>query len=53
MPSQLPASTVTETRLEHLGIEYAEAEQQLDGAYQLWEELNGQLETLAIAAPVA
>jgi ATP-binding cassette subfamily F protein 3 len=40
-------------RLEHLGIEYADVEQQLDGAYQLWEELNGQLETLAIAAPVA
>jgi ATP-binding cassette, subfamily F, member 3 len=40
-------------RLERLGIEYAEAEQQLDDAYQLWEELNGQLEALAIAAPVA
>jgi ATP-binding cassette subfamily F protein 3 len=40
-------------RLEHLGVEYADAERQLDGAYQLWEELNGELEALAIAAPVA
>jgi ATP-binding cassette, subfamily F, member 3 len=40
-------------RLEHLGVEYADAEAQLDGAYQLWEELNGELEALAIAAPVA
>ena len=40
-------------RLEHLGVEYADAEQRLDGAYQLWEELNGELEALAIAAPVA
>jgi ATP-binding cassette subfamily F protein 3 len=38
-------------RLERLGVEYAEAEQQLDGAYQLWEELNGELESLAIATP--
>jgi ATP-binding cassette, subfamily F, member 3 len=38
-------------RLEHLGVEYAEAERQLDGAYQLWEELNGELESLAVAAP--
>jgi ATP-binding cassette, subfamily F, member 3 len=38
-------------RLERLGVEYAEAERQLDGAYQLWEELNGELESLAIAAP--
>ena len=41
------------TRLERLGIDYAEAEQQLDRAYQLWEEINGQLEALSIAAPVA
>jgi ATP-binding cassette subfamily F protein 3 len=40
-------------RLERLGVEYADAEQRLDGAYQLWEELNGELEALAIAAPVA
>ena len=39
-------------RLERLGVEYADAERQLDGAYQLWEELNGELESLAIAAPV-
>ena len=39
-------------RLEHLAVEYADAERQLDGAYRLWEELNGQLEALAIAAPV-
>ena len=38
-------------RLEHLGVEYADAERQLDDAYQLWEELNGELEALAIAAP--
>ena len=37
-------------RLEALGVEYAEAERQLDGAYQLWEELNGELESLAVAA---
>jgi len=37
-------------RLQVLGVEYAEAERQLDGAYQLWEELNGELESLAIAA---
>jgi ATP-binding cassette subfamily F protein 3 len=41
------------TRLERLGIDYAEAERQLDRAYQLWEEINGQLEALSIAAPVA
>ena len=40
-------------RLEHLGVEYADAERQLDGAYRLWEELNGELEALAIVAPVA
>jgi ATP-binding cassette subfamily F protein 3 len=40
-------------RLECLGVEYADAEQRLDSAYQLWEELNGELEALAIAAPVA
>ena len=40
-------------QLEHLGVAYADAERQLDGAYQLWEELNGELEALAIAAPVA
>jgi ATP-binding cassette, subfamily F, member 3 len=39
-------------RLERLGVEYADAERQLDGAYQLWEELNAELESLAIAAPV-
>src|SRR5918998_2660343 len=39
-------------RLERLGVEYAEAERQLDGIYRLWEELNGELESLAIAAPV-
>jgi ATP-binding cassette, subfamily F, member 3 len=40
-------------RLEHLGTDYADAEGQLDGAYQLWEELNGELEALAVSAPVA
>jgi ATP-binding cassette, subfamily F, member 3 len=40
-------------RLERLGADYAEAEGQLDGAYQLWEELNGELEALAVSAPVA
>jgi ATP-binding cassette, subfamily F, member 3 len=39
-------------QLEHLGIEYADAERQLDVAYRLWEELNGELESLAITAPV-
>jgi ATP-binding cassette subfamily F protein 3 len=39
-------------RLESLGVEYADAEQELDGAYRLWEELNGELESLAIATPV-
>jgi ATP-binding cassette subfamily F protein 3 len=39
-------------RLERLGVEYADAERQLDGAYRLWEELNGELESLAIIAPV-
>ena len=38
-------------QLEHLGIEYADAERQLDVAW-LWEELNGELESLAITAPV-
>ena len=38
-------------RLEQLGVEYTEAEQLLDGAYQRWEELNGELESLAVAAP--
>jgi len=38
-------------RLERLGVEYAEAERQLDGAYRLWDELNGELELLATAAP--
>jgi ATP-binding cassette, subfamily F, member 3 len=37
-------------RLEVLGVEYAEAERQLGGAYQLWEELNGELESLVVAA---
>jgi ATP-binding cassette, subfamily F, member 3 len=40
-------------RLERLGTDYADAEGQLDGAYQLWEELNGELEALAVSAPVA
>jgi ATP-binding cassette, subfamily F, member 3 len=40
-------------RLERLGVEYADAERELDGAYLRWEELNGELEALAIAAPVA
>jgi ATP-binding cassette, subfamily F, member 3 len=40
-------------RLERLGADYADAEGQLDGAYQLWEELNGELEALAVSAPVA
>jgi chromosome segregation ATPase len=40
-------------QLECLGVEYADAEQRLDDSYQLWEELNGELEALAIAAPVA
>jgi ATP-binding cassette subfamily F protein 3 len=39
-------------RLELLGVEYADAERQLDDAYQHWEELNGELEALVIAAPV-
>ena len=39
-------------RLEHLGVEYSDAERQLDGAYRLWEELNGELEALDIVAPV-
>ena len=40
-------------RLERLSTDYADAEGQLDGAYQLWEELNGELEALAVSAPVA
>jgi ATP-binding cassette, subfamily F, member 3 len=40
-------------RLERLGTDYADAEGQLDGAYQLWEDLNGELEALAVSAPVA
>ena len=40
-------------RLEQLGVEYADAERELDRAYQLWEELNGALEALAVVAPVA
>jgi len=40
-------------RLERLGVEYSVAEKQLDGAYQLWEELNGQIESLTMATPVA
>jgi ATP-binding cassette subfamily F protein 3 len=39
-------------RLEHLGVEYADAERQLDDAYRRWEDVNGELESLAIAAPV-
>jgi ATP-binding cassette, subfamily F, member 3 len=38
-------------RLERLGVEYAEAERELDDAYQRWEALNGELESLAVAAP--
>jgi len=37
-------------RLEQLGVEYAEAEQQLDDAYRLWEEINAELEALTVAA---
>ena len=40
-------------RLERLGTDYADAEGQLDGAYQFWEDLNGELEALAVSAPVA
>jgi ATP-binding cassette subfamily F protein 3 len=39
-------------RLENLGVEYADAERELDAAYRLWEEVNGELESLEIAAPV-
>ncbi|HEX2282247.1 MAG TPA: ABC-F family ATP-binding cassette domain-containing protein [Thermomicrobiales bacterium] len=38
-------------RLERLGVEYAEAERELDDAYQRWEALNAELESLAVAAP--
>ena len=38
-------------RLESLGIEYADAEIQLDGVYQLWNELNDRIESLAVTAP--
>jgi hypothetical protein len=38
-------------RLETLGAEYAGAEVQLDVAYQLWNELNDQIESLAMTAP--
>jgi ATP-binding cassette subfamily F protein 3 len=37
--------------LDRLGTEYAEIEDALDAAYALWEELNQQLESLALAAP--
>jgi hypothetical protein len=40
-------------RLERLGAEYSGAEKQLDGAYQVWDELNSQIESLAMATPVA
>jgi ATP-binding cassette, subfamily F, member 3 len=40
-------------RLERLSTDYADAEGQLDGAYQFWEDLNGELEALAVSAPVA
>ena len=36
--------------LERLGTEYASAEMKLDEAYQLWNELNGQIESLAVTA---
>ncbi len=39
-------------RLERLGVEYADAELQLDSAYQLWNELNDQIESMAVTAPV-
>ena len=38
-------------RLESLGVEYADAEVRLDGAYQLWNELNDQIESVAMTAP--
>ena len=37
--------------LESLGVEYADAEVQLDSAYQLWNELNDQIASLAMTAP--
>jgi ATP-binding cassette subfamily F protein 3 len=40
-------------RLERLGADYADAEGQLDGAYQRWEDLNCELEALTVSAPVA
>jgi ATP-binding cassette, subfamily F, member 3 len=40
-------------RLERLSTDYADVEGQLDGAYQFWEDLNGELEALAVSAPVA
>jgi hypothetical protein len=38
-------------RLERLSAEYAAAERELDDSYALWEEINHQLEALAVAAP--
>ena len=37
--------------LERLGTEYATAEMKLDEAYQLWNELNGQIDSLAVTTP--
>lgn len=39
-------------KLERLGVEYAAVELQLDGAYRLWDELNLQIESLALTASV-
>ena len=39
-------------KLERLGVEYADVELQLDGAYRLWDELNLQIESLALTASV-
>jgi hypothetical protein len=35
-------------RLARLGLEYTEAEAELDAAYALWDELNQQHESLAL-----
>jgi hypothetical protein len=36
--------------LERLGVEYADAELKLDEAYELWNDLNGQIESVAVTA---
>jgi ATP-binding cassette subfamily F protein 3 len=38
-------------RLERLAAEYADAEKKLDDAYELWNELNQQIESLTVIAP--